>query len=107
MIAFSRPLARHATYLHAEADVPGHCHVGIERIGLEHHGDVALGRMQVVHLAARDPDFAAGDGLEPAMVFSNVDLPQPEGPTSTRKPPSSISRSMPFSTSTAPNFFSN
>ena len=32
----------------------------------------------------------------PAMVLSRVDFPQPEGPTRTRKPPSSISRSMPF-----------
>src|SRR5688572_17925161 len=42
----------------------------------------------------------------PAMEFSNVDLPQPDGPTSTRKPPLSISRSMPFSTDTLPNDFS-
>ena len=38
----------------------------------------------------------------PAMVFSKVDFPQPEGPTKTKKPPSSIERSIPFSTSTAP-----
>ena len=41
----------------------------------------------------------------PAMVLSKVDLPQPEGPTSTRNPPSSIERSMPFSTSTVPKRF--
>src|SRR5579885_541640 len=39
----------------------------------------------------------------PAMVLSRVDLPQPDGPTSTRKPPFSSVRSMPFSTSTEPN----
>ena len=30
-------------------------------------------------------------GSSPAIVLSKVDLPQPDGPTSTRKPPSSIS----------------
>src|SRR3954453_7550849 len=42
----------------------------------------------------------------PAMVLRRVDFPQPEGPTSTRKPSSSIARLMSFSTSTAPNLFS-
>src|SRR5271154_3473032 len=38
----------------------------------------------------------------PAMVFSNVDLPQPDGPTSTRKPPFSSVRSMPLRISSEP-----
>src|SRR6516164_5517724 len=38
----------------------------------------------------------------PAMVLSNVDLPQPEGPTSTRNPPFSRVISMPFRTSIVP-----
>src|SRR5208337_4930110 len=38
----------------------------------------------------------------PAMVLSNVDLPQPDGPTSTRKPPCSSEMSMPLRISTAP-----
>src|SRR4051812_11540317 len=38
----------------------------------------------------------------PAMVLSSVDLPQPDGPTSTRKPPFSSSRSIPFRISTWP-----
>src|SRR5882757_706833 len=32
----------------------------------------------------------------PAIVFRSVDLPQPDGPTSTRKPPFSSEMSMPF-----------
>ena len=56
---------RHAADLHAEGDVPGHRHVRIERVGLEHHGDVALGRMQVVDRAAVDADLARGDRLQP------------------------------------------
>src|SRR5580658_4562716 len=38
----------------------------------------------------------------PAMVLSSVDLPQPDGPTSTRKPPLSRVRSMPLRISSAP-----
>src|SRR5579883_484822 len=38
----------------------------------------------------------------PAIVLSNVDLPQPDGPTSTRKPPFSSVRSMPLRISREP-----
>src|SRR6185312_4935297 len=41
-------------------------------------------------------------GSSPAMIESRVDLPQPEGPSSTRKPPSSSSRSTLERTSSAP-----
>src|SRR5215475_5297011 len=37
------------------------------------------------------------------MVLSRVDLPQPDGPTSTRKPPFSSVMSIPFRTSMVPN----
>ena len=36
----------------------------IERVVLEHHRDVALGRLDLVDDAAADIDLAAGDGLE-------------------------------------------
>ena len=36
------------------------------------------------------------------MTASSVDLPQPEGPSSTANSPFSTVRSMPFSTSTGP-----
>ena len=39
--------------------------VRIERVVLEHHGDVALGRRQIVDDALADGDRAAGDGLQP------------------------------------------
>src|SRR4051812_12242537 len=45
-------------------------------------------------------------GSSPAMVLSRVDLPQPDGPTRTRKPPSSISSEMPFRIFVAPKDFS-
>src|SRR5574337_507069 len=38
----------------------------------------------------------------PAIVLSSVDLPQPEGPTSTRKPPLSREMSMPLRISRGP-----
>src|ERR1700758_3976194 len=38
----------------------------------------------------------------PAIVLSNVDLPQPDGPTRTRNPPLSRLRSMPLRISKAP-----
>ena len=45
-------------------------------------------------------------GSSPAMVLSRVDLPQPDGPTSTRKPPSSISSETSFRMRVAPKDFS-
>src|SRR3569623_2477851 len=38
----------------------------------------------------------------PAIMRSKVDLPQPDGPTSTTNSPSTMSRSTPWITSTAP-----
>ena len=55
----------HAAHLHAEGDIPGDRHVGIERVGLEHHGDVALGGMQLVDPPPGDADLPAGHRLEP------------------------------------------
>ena len=61
-------------------------HVRIERIGLEDHGDAALGGRQLVDppaadATARRPVIVSS----PAMMRSSVDLPQPEGPTKTHE----------------------
>ena len=37
----------------------------IERVVLEHHRDVAIGRLYLVDDAAADVDLAAGDGFQP------------------------------------------
>ena len=37
----------------------------VERVVLEHHGDVAVGRIDIVDDAVADADHALGDGLEP------------------------------------------
>ena len=40
-------------------------HVRVERVGLEHHGEPALGGRHLVHALAVDQDVAVGDLLEP------------------------------------------
>ena len=54
----------------AEAHVLRHIHVRIERIGLEHHGDVAIARGHVIDPPVADADFAAG------RLFQSGDGPQ-------------------------------
>ena len=51
--------------LQPEGHVLEHRHVRVERVGLEHHGDAALGRRQSVDALAADADLAGGDVLEP------------------------------------------
>jgi hypothetical protein len=45
-------------------------------------------------------------GSRPASMRSRVDLPQPEGPTSTTNSPSAMSKLMPWMILTLPKFFS-
>jgi hypothetical protein len=64
--------------------------VRVERVVLEHHRDVAVLGLDLVHHLAGDRDLALGDRLQPAIILSSVDLPQPEGPTITMNSPSAI-----------------
>ncbi len=48
----------------AELHVLPHIHVGIERIGLEHHGDAARGRSEIGHVPPADRDGAFARFLE-------------------------------------------
>ena len=56
---------RIAGHPQAEAQILLDGHVRIERVGLEHHGDAAIGRLDIVHHLAADGDLAAADVLEP------------------------------------------
>ena len=49
----------------AEAEILFDRHVRIERVGLEHHGDAAIGRLDIVDDLAADRHLALGDVLEP------------------------------------------
>jgi hypothetical protein len=86
----------------AEGHVVVDRHVRVERVGLEHHGDAALGRRHVVDHHAVDSSVPPVISSSPAIIRRSVDLPQPEGPTKTMNSPCRISRSTPWITSTAP-----
>ena len=75
-----------------------HGHVWVERIGLEHHGDVAVLGQHVGDVDLAEADLPGMISSSPATILSAVVLPQPDGPTSTISSPSAISR---FSSSTA------
>ncbi len=55
-------------------------------------------------LTTRSPIFRvpAVTVSSPATILSSVDLPQPDGPTSTTSSPSAMSRLTPFTASTPP-----
>ncbi len=55
---------RHARDLQGEAHVVGDGHVRIERVVLEHHGDVPVLGRQVRHVAVADADRSAVDVLQ-------------------------------------------
>ena len=79
-------------HLEAEGHVVVHAHVRVERVVLEHHGDVAVhGRQVVDHLAVDEmsPELIASS---PAIILSVVVLPQPDGPTNTTNSLSRICR---------------
>ena len=74
----------------AEREIVVHAHVRIERVGLEHHGDVAILGRHVIDDAAVDR-AALPEVIDsrPAIIRSVVDLPQPDGPSSTMNSPCS------------------
>lgn len=69
-------LARH---LQREGDVLGHGHMRVERVGLEHHGQLALGRRLAGDVTAVDVDGAAAGVLQPGYQ------PQQRGLAATRR----------------------
>ena len=57
--------ARHVAALHAEGDVLAHRHRRVERVGLEHHGDVAVLGRHVVDDAPADLDGTVACAIQP------------------------------------------
>jgi hypothetical protein len=79
----------HLGDLQAIGHVVEHAHVRVQRVVLEHHGDVALGGLQLslttrLPMAMSPPEISSS----PATMRNSVDLPQPEGPTMTTNSPS-------------------
>ncbi len=65
--------------LEPESDVVADRHVRIERVRLEHHGDVAILGRHVVDLLVADIDRAFGDRLEPCEHPQGGGLSAPGG----------------------------
>jgi hypothetical protein len=88
--------------LEAEGEVVADAEVGVERVALEHHGDVAVAGLGAV--TSRSPKWIVPlvTSSRPASRRRRVDLPQPLGPTSTAKVPSGMSISTCRSTWVAP-----
>ena len=65
---------RHARELQSEGHVLGQIHMRIQRTGLEHHGNAALGGRQFVHAFAVDGQVPLVISSSPAIMRSNVDF---------------------------------
>ena len=83
--------APHALDAQPERDVLEHAHVREQRVGLEHHVDVPLGRRHARDVAAAQQDAALVGSSKPAIMRSVVVLPQPDGPSIEKNSPSWIS----------------
>ena len=57
----------HLAHAQPEGDVVVDLEVGVERVVLEHHGDVAVARRHVVDDLVADGDRARADGLQPGQ----------------------------------------
>jgi hypothetical protein len=71
---------RQAAPAQAEGHVVEDRHVRIERVGLEHHRDVAVARRHLVHPPPADREFAVGDALEPGDHAQRRGLAAARGP---------------------------
>ena len=70
----------HAAHGERQADIVGDRHVRVERVALEHHGDVAVACRQAVDPAAADGDAAAVVAFEPGDDAQQGRLAAARGP---------------------------
>ncbi|MDT4871725.1 hypothetical protein FQZ97_1068710 [compost metagenome] len=70
----------HLAHFEREADVVGHAHGGVERVALEHHGDVALRGRHAHHVTACDADRALGGLFQPGNDAQQGGLAAARGP---------------------------
>jgi hypothetical protein len=67
---------------------------------LEHDADIAV---RLCHLLAFDQISPVDGASSPEIIFSSVDLPQPDGPTTTKNSPSLMWKSSGRSDGTSPS----
>ena len=70
----------HLAHLQRKADVVGHAHGGVERVALEHHGNVAVTRGHAHHVLAADAHFALGGRIQPGNDVEQRGLAAARGP---------------------------
>ena len=70
----------HLADFQGKPNVVGHAHGGVERVALKHHGDVALRRWRVHHIALTHQDAAFG-----GLLQASNDVEQ-SGFAATRRP---------------------
>ena len=73
------PHRRKLAHAKRHGDIFGHRQVRIERVGLEHHRDVARVRRQALHRRAIDRDAAGALGLEPGDDAQQCGFPAARG----------------------------
>src|SRR5207244_644480 len=83
---------RHLFQTEIEGEVLIARHVWVERVRLKYHRHVALSRRYGFDGYAVHANPARGQASRPAISRSNVDFPQPEGPTTVKISRSLISR---------------
>jgi hypothetical protein len=93
----------HARHLQRKGDVLAHRHVRVKRVGLEHHGQAALGGRQVGRIAAVDLDRARGGILKPRDQAQQGGLAAARRADEDDEFAVSMVRSSPGMTSTSPN----
>ena len=91
-----------AAHLQAEGDVAAHAHMREQRVALEHQAHVALVGRHLGEVVSVDDDSPWTRGVRPAIIRSDVVLPQPDGPRKATSSPFGTSRSRPSTAAKSP-----